>query len=164
MLRIKTIKHQSGMALLEVLLAIIAMSFGLASTYYIYNYVTTQQKNSRTSNQIISMASIYSDLYNANLSSTIKTENDLINSFYASNRLPKNRFIVSNGSVSAMTSPYGKLSFTDISATTFTANVPVSENSDGAKNQICNAVNDYVKSCTNNNDASVTVSIDLGDY
>ena len=80
----KKIKQQSGIALLEVLLAVIVMSFGLAGTYYIYNYIVTQQKNSHTSNQIISMVSVYSDLYSTHLTNDISTESELINTFYAS--------------------------------------------------------------------------------
>lgn len=156
-------KH-SGFALLEVFLAVIVIVVSAAGSYYIYNYVLYQQKNSRTSNEIISMVSVYSSLYNSGLTSNVKTKADLINAFYASNRLAENFFTVSNGSATEMTSAYGTLSFQNISGTQFDAIVPVSNSSDGAKNQICNAVKNYVKSCTNNSNNSVTVVVEVGDY
>lgn len=157
-------KKQSGFALLEVLLAVIVIAFSVGGSYYIYNYVLEQQKNSRTSNEIISMVSVYSSLYSSHLTSDIKTESDLINAFYASNRLSENFFIVSDGTVTKMTSAYGALSFSSITSTQFEVTVPVSDNSDGAKNQICDAVKNYVESCTYNSDDSVTVAIEVGDY
>lgn len=157
-------KNQTGFALMEVFLAVIVIVLSAVGSYYLYNYVLKQQKNSRTSNQIISMVSVYSNLYSSHLTGNIKTESDLISTFYASGRLSENFFILSNGSATAMTSAYGALSFNNISSTQFNVIVPVSANTDGAKNQICDAVKNYVKNCTKNNNSSVTIMIQVGDY
>lgn len=162
--KVNLMKKNRGFALLEVFLAIIAIVASAVGSYYLYNYVVEQQKNSRTSNEIISMVSVYSSLYASHLTGNIKNESDLVGALYASNRIANNYFIVSNGTASAMTSAYGPLSFENVTSSGFTSIVPVSKNTDGAKNQICDAVKNYVVSCSNNSDASVTVVIQVGDY
>ena len=81
------------------------------------------------------------------------------------NRMPANTFIVGNETVSQMMSYYGPLSFSNVNDHAFTVIVPVNnDDTDGSKNQICDTVKDHVVSCVYNDDASVTVSVEVGDY
>ncbi len=156
-------KKQSGFAMLEVMFAVVLLGLTILGAYYLYQSILTQQKNTRSINEITGISSIFDDLYNARLTDDISSESDLISALYNSQRLP-NSYFSDDSSNLKIVSSYGTLSFTKVSSTSFTTKVPVSENTDGAKNQICDGVADQVTSCTPNADeATVTVVINAGD-
>lgn len=160
---IKTKIKQMGFAILEVMLAVIVIGLSTGGGYLMYQYVLTQQKNDKTSNEIISMASVFSDLYLAHLTSTLATAADLVTLFSASDRFDPNFFKTTADSSLQMLSPYGPMAFTITSGPTpgsaFSVTVPVSEDTDAAKNQVCDPVINYVKSCAKGSGASVIVNI-----
>ena len=165
-------KH-SGFAMLEVLLAIVVMVMASAGGYMLFGSGSSQTQETQMTSELMQIASAYSNLSSANLTSSItssSSQEDVTDLLYNSGQLATNYFSGSSGSY-ALQSPYGAITVSDPSPVGFTLKFTfgsdkTSEQAQALYNSIQNSY-DCVSGCDGSTSGdtaysgSVTVSLDL---
>jgi len=111
--------------MLEVLLAVIVIAIASFGVYELYKSGSNQNTDTATANQLMQISSTYSNLISSSLTNNTTSSSALISLLQNSNQLSSNYFNTSSGST-VMQSPYGALSFSNVTPISYDVEVPYS--------------------------------------
>lgn len=135
-------KKKSGFSLFDVMLAIVVIVVASIGVYVLFERGSTTNSITQAENQMVQIASVYSDLSAADLTNDIGDSSSLETLLYNSQRLSEQYFDVTDGSVANMMNGFGALTFSEATPFSFTVAVPLGCVSTTVAQGFYNAVRD----------------------
>lgn len=119
-------RSQLGFAMLEVMLAVIVIVVASIGVFAMYRSSSNQTADTQIANQLMQIASTYSNLISASLTNSVTSQSSLISLLQNSGQLSSNYFSTGSGSSSStvINSVYGALSFDNVSEVSYKVTVP----------------------------------------